>query len=269
MDIYGWVYLSLPMFYLYMSGISSIFTILNFMITIHRKYPRLLLEYYHSGLYINHIALFVLALFITTLLNITILNGYFSILLYFICLGYSILSIYFYDKFIYIICLLYKLRWSFFISGLFLILLILNSSDYSFLVENINTETSGNNVGSSKGAASTEGPSTGGPSPGGPSPGGGGGGGPETLAVKGAGLPKSDTSNTLDSTVSYTEEDLEISGGADMVNMRNIVNAKDLSEEDKNTKILAEYAKKVTELREAQMQIARLKNSEVVKVVIG
>lgn len=117
------------------------------------------------------------------------------------------------------------------------------------------------------GGPSTGGPSTGGPSRGGPSP-GGGGGGPETLAVKGGGLPKSDTSNTLDSNTSYTQEDLKTTGGADMVNMENLVNDKTLSQADKNAKILAEYANKLNELREAKSEISRLKKSEVVNVVM-
>lgn len=122
--------------------------------------------------------------------------------------------------------------------------------------------TTGDNGGSSTGAASTGGPSTGGPSP------GGGGGGPETHTVKGGGLPKSDTSNTLDSNTSYTQEDLKITGGADMVNMENLVKDKTLSQADKDAKILAEYAKKLNELREAKSEISRLKKSEIVNLVI-
>jgi hypothetical protein len=261
-DFNASVYLSLPIFSLYMSGICSIFIILNLIITIHRKCARLLLDY--AGQSINHIALFVLALFITTLLIITILSGYLFILLYFIYLAYPILSIYFYDKAINIISLLYKLRWYFFflISGLFLILSIFIYSDYIFIVESVNMGTTGNNGGSSTGAPSTGGPSTGGPSP------GGGGGGPETLTVKGGGLPKSDTSNTLDSNVSYTNEDLEQVVGADMVNMKNIVKDKNLTQADRDTKILVEHASKLQELLRAKMEIARLKKSEVVDIVL-
>jgi hypothetical protein len=190
-DFNASVYLSLPIFSLYMSGICSIFIILNLIITIHRKCARLLLDY--AGQSINHIALFVLALFITTLLIITILSGYLFILLYFIYLAYPILSIYFYDKAINIISLLYKLRWYFFflISGLFLILSIFIYSDYIFIVES-----------------------------------------------------------------------------ADMVNMENIVKDKNLTQADRDTKILVEHASKLQELLRAKIEIARLKKSEVVDIVL-
>jgi len=62
-----------------------------------------------------------------------------------------------------------------------------------------------------------------------------------SLAVAGGGIPHSNTDNSLNSNVSYTTDDLKNTAGSEFMNVKNILEDKTLSEEDRN-KVLKAFA---------------------------
>jgi len=63
-----------------------------------------------------------------------------------------------------------------------------------------------------------------------------------SLAVAGGGIPHSNTDNSINSNVSYTTDDLKQTAGSEFINVKNILQDKTLSEEDRNNKVLKAFA---------------------------
>ena len=113
--------------------------------------------------------------------------------------------------------------------------------------------------GSGSGGGLTPGGDNGGPSVGGPN-----GPGPE---VAGRGIPHSDTQGSLNSNVSYSSNDLNSAGGAEIINVRNILQDKTLTPEERNHKVLTAFAEAQIKLIDAKKEIAMLKTQG--EILIG
>jgi len=112
-------------------------------------------------------------------------------------------------------------------------------------------------IGSGPAGNSSSGGPLGGGLPGG-SPGGPGQGGSTLGAIIG-GLHQSDTSQSLNSNVSYTSEDLRNSGGAEIQNVKNLLQDKSLTSKEREVEILKAFARLTDDLIEAKREIRRLK----------
>lgn len=100
------------------------------------------------------------------------------------------------------------------------------------------------------------------------SPGGPGNDG-SVVAVAGAsGIPHSDTNQSLVSNVSYTSEDLRYSGGAELLNVKNILQDKILTPEQKETEVLKAFTRLTNELIEAKRQISQLKQKGDIPMIL-
>lgn len=77
----------------------------------------------------------------------------------------------------------------------------------------------------------------------------GGGGG-----KRGKPLPKLPVSTSDNSMVSYTREDLDTANGAEITNVKNILEDNSLSNADKNSKVLRMYAAECNELAESKQK---------------
>jgi hypothetical protein len=112
----------------------------------------------------------------------------------------------------------------------------------------------------------------GGPTPGGvPNPGGGPNPpqDPNTLGVvQSSGLPKEDSKSSLWSDVSYTTDDLRQAAGSELVNIKNILNDKSLSEEQRTDKVLEAFTKVHNELVDIKRELANLKKSGYITIGI-
>jgi hypothetical protein len=100
-----------------------------------------------------------------------------------------------------------------------------------------------------------------------------GGGGPPkdsggllTMSTGGE-LPHSDTSNYLNSNISYNSEYLKNWGGSEILNVKNILEDTLLTTEAKNTKILEEFARLTNEVIKAKKEIAILKQKGEIPIV--
>lgn len=69
-------------------------------------------------------------------------------------------------------------------------------------------------------------------------------------------LPNSNSNNSIVSTVSYSKEDVDTANGAEIVNLKNILEDNTLSVGGKNDKVLRMYATKCIELSEAKQILA-------------
>lgn len=99
------------------------------------------------------------------------------------------------------------------------------------------------------------GPSTGG-TPGGPS-------NPQNNSVSslGGGLPRDESSNTLGSNASHTNQEYAEAKASELLNVSNILDDKNLSDEDKKEQVLKAFAKLSNEAIAKDAQINKLKNS--------
>lgn len=119
--------------------------------------------------------------------------------------------------------------------------------------------------GSGSGGGLTPGGGNGGPSAGGPNwPGFGPGLGPE---VAGGGIPHSDTQGSLNSNISYNSNDLHNAAGAETLNVKNILEDKTLTSQERNDKVLTAFADAQTKLIDAKKEIAILKKQG--EILIG
>ena len=121
--------------------------------------------------------------------------------------------------------------------------------------------------GSGSGGGLTPGGGNGGPSGGGnggPSGGGPNGPGPK---VAGGGIPHSDTQGSLNSNISYSSNDLSNAAGAETVNVKNILQDKTLTPQERNDKILTAFADAQKKLIDAKKEIAILKRQG--EIIIG
>ena len=102
-----------------------------------------------------------------------------------------------------------------------------------------------------------------------PSGGGNGGpsgGGPNGPAVAGGGLPHSDTQGSLNSNVSYGSNDWSNAGGSDLINVRNILEDKGLTPQERNDKVLAAFAETQQKLIDAKKELARWKKVGTIQI---
>jgi len=90
-------------------------------------------------------------------------------------------------------------------------------------------------------------------------PGGPGNDGSAAAAAATGGISHSDTNQSLNSNVSYTTEDLREFGGAELQNVKNILQDKSLTPKEKENKVLTSFARLTNELIEAKREISRLK----------
>jgi hypothetical protein len=83
------------------------------------------------------------------------------------------------------------------------------------------------------------------PNAGGGPPGGGNDG--SQAAAAGGGLPHSNTDNSLNSTASFSPEDLKRTSDLETQNFKNILHDKSLSLEERNAKLMEQYVAKQRE----------------------
>ena len=103
----------------------------------------------------------------------------------------------------------------------------------------------------------------GGPSGGGPN---GPGSGP---AVAGGGIPHSDTQGSLNSNVSYGSNDWSNAAGSDILNVRNILEDKTLTDQERNDKVLTAFAETQQKLIDAKKEIATWKKQGIIPIGIA
>lgn len=99
---------------------------------------------------------------------------------------------------------------------------------------------------------------------GGPSGGGPNGPGPE---VAGGGIPHSDTQGSLNSNISYSSNDLYNAAGAETLNVKNILEDKTLTPQERNDKVLTAFSDAQRKLIDAKKEIAILKRQG--EILIG
>ena len=63
----------------------------------------------------------------------------------------------------------------------------------------------------------------------------------------------------MNSNVSYTSEDLRNSGGAELMNVKNILEDKSLTPEERDNKVLNAFARLTNDLIEVKRENSRLK----------
>ena len=176
--------------------------------------------------------------------------------------------------FIYLLYLIYKpivyyiylyalsFNWRLYLSFFILIILLyiiysiiqdINLLDYIYY---IGGDPSGNSGGEPGGGI-----------PGG-SPGGPGNDGSVGAVAVASGIPQSDTNQSLASNVSYRSEDLRSAGGAELVNVKNILQDKSLTSEQKETEVLKAFARLTNELIEAKREISLLKQKGNIPMIL-
>jgi len=88
-----------------------------------------------------------------------------------------------------------------------------------------------------------------------------------SLAVAGGGIPHSNTDNSLNSNVSYTTDDLIETAGSELQNVKNILQDKTLSEQDRNNKVLNAFADLQKELIDAKRDVKNFKTKGEIPIV--
>lgn len=88
-----------------------------------------------------------------------------------------------------------------------------------------------------------------------------------SLAVASGGIPHSNTDNSINSNVSYTTDDLKQTAGSEFINVKNILQDKTLSEEDRNNKVLKAFADLQKELIDAKRDVKNLKTKGEIPIV--
>lgn len=121
----------------------------------------------------------------------------------------------------------------------------------------INNNPSGNSGGSSNPGGS--------PNPGGPNNPGPG----ESHLLIGKGLPRDDSNNTLDSETSYSSNDIKQAVNLDLNNIKNTLKDPNLSQDEKNTRVVEYCAKLGQDLVNAKREIINLKSNKTGFITIA
>jgi len=90
----------------------------------------------------------------------------------------------------------------------------------------------------------------------------------KAAVATGGGIPHSETNQSLNSNVSYTTDDLRLSGGAELKNVQNLLRDKSLTPEQKETEVLKSFARLTDELIEAKRKISQLKQQDNIPVIL-